>query len=119
MNRHKHRLPDRCEEIEEYQITLGSGGKGYLHYKALRQLCLKVIKNERDRLNYADAHLLQHWYDNASKSKRAGSPFTLYIDPYEWHALSRGLRALGTPHANSTYQYCNRKKWEVAREQGV
>lgn len=113
MNSNGNRKPQHGDDFTEYRIDLGSGSKGNRCYKVLKHLLRDVIGQQRKQLNYDDANIL-HMYRNTSRFRVAlSSPIYIYMEPEEWGALSRGLRALGTPAASSMYQRLSNSKIET------
>jgi len=121
-NKSKHRAPDtfnvrtlddpevRNRVVKEYTIDLGSAGRGYRRYKVLVHLLRDIIALNRRRLDYQDANTLQLYRKTLRFKIALESPFIIWAEPDEWHALSRGLRALGTAPAKTLYQWMNNHK---------
>lgn len=96
--------------IPEYEYDLGSASRGNRRYKVLKGLIKDVIKMRKKSLSFDDAHTIHLWATTTRFRIALKSPFIIYMEGDEWEALSRGLRALGTPAASTMYQWLNRVK---------
>lgn len=108
----KQRTAQHADKFTEYRIDLGSAARGNRRYKVLKHMLRDVIRARRGKLEFNDANTIHLWSKTSKFRIALKSPFYIYIAPDEWGALSRGLRALGTPAANTMYQWMNNHKVE-------
>lgn len=97
-------------EVREYVVDLGSGRRGNRRYKVLKHMLRDVISQRKKQLTFNDANTIHLWSKTSRFRIALKSPFVIYLEPDEWHALSRGLRALGTPAASTMYQWIQANK---------
>ena len=119
----KHRKPRRVNignsinkkyaNVQEYRVPLGSSSKANRRYKLLKGMLQDVISHARNTQNYADADTIYKWQKSTRFRVKLCHPWTIYLEPEEWQALSRGLRALGGRH-DSMYQWLkNHRRYEL------
>ena len=104
-------LGDGPDEVwvtpKEYAVDLGSAARGNRRYKVLKHLLRDVITLNRQRLEFEDMCTIRDWTKTSRFRIALQSPFIIYLEPDEYAALSRGLRALGTPAAKTMYNWMN------------
>lgn len=85
-------------------------GAAQARYLKLEQLLREAIVNFRQELLF-DYALTISLYMKTTRWKIKDAPhWKLELEPEEWQAISRGLRDLNRPEANSMYQWLNQRK---------
>lgn len=92
---------------KEFAVDLGSAARGNRRYKVLKHLLRDVLTMNRNRLLFDDMITIRMWSKTSRFRIALQSPFIIYLEPDEYAALSRGLRALGTPAAKTMYNWMN------------
>ena len=96
--------------VKEYAVDLGSAARGNRRYKVLKHLLRDVITLNRQRLEFQDMCTIRDWMRTSRFRIALQSPFIVYLEPDEYAAVSRGLRALGTSPANTMYQWFGKNR---------
>ena len=101
----EHRAPPN--KLLRVEINFGTGTKAKRYYERLVSI-MPLVKHTLDKLGNKDhADLLWHW-QRTLRFKIAEAPhWTVELNAMEWQALSRGLRAQGTP-GRSLYEWIQR-----------
>lgn len=92
-----------------YTVKLDKRGKGAAldRYNRLEKMLRQAVTAFRHGLLFDYARTLQLYMQTTRWKIRNAPHWELEIEPDEWQVISRGLRELNTPAANSMYQWLN------------
>ncbi len=85
-------------------------GAAQVRYLNLEKLLREAISNFRRELLFEYAMTIKEYMKTSRWKIRDAPHWKLELEPEEWQAISRGLRDLNKPEANSMYQWLNTHK---------